>query len=92
MIDAYKRLGSSKKSMCPKTFRKWFWCWTSHQGREFRKACFACGDKVEIFASDGTIIGNIFPCLQIIHVDPIYYTYYIIFSFHIFVCGQIYCC
>ena len=72
-LDAYKRLGSSKKLMCPKTFCNWFWCWASHQGREFRKACFPCGDKVEFFVSDGTII----------HVNPIYHT-----SFFIFFCFE----
>ena len=73
MNDGYKRLGRSKKFMCPKTFRNWFWCWASHQGREFRKSCFACGDKVEAVASDGTMIGNIFLYLQIIHVSLLFH-------------------
>ena len=51
------RNAESQPIMSPKTFRKLFFSWASHQLIEFREVCQWCGESLKVLAGDGTKIG-----------------------------------
>lgn len=48
---------NSQPFMSPKTFRRLFFSWASHQLIEFREVCQWCGETPKVLAGDATRIG-----------------------------------
>ena len=57
MNMSYQRHQSEKMFMSPKTFRRLFFSWASHQHIDFRSPCNWCGFSPKILACDATKIG-----------------------------------
>ena len=59
----------SKPFMSPKSYRKLFFSWASHQRIDFRSACHWCGSTPKVLACDATKIGIISKNLKIKPVE-----------------------
>ena len=63
------RNANSQPFMSPKTFRKFFFSWASHQLIEFRKVCDWCKDSPKLLAGDGTKIGISMQKISIVPIE-----------------------
>ena len=63
------RNAESQHFMSPKTFRKLFFSWASHQLIEFREVCHWCGESPKVLAGDGTKIGISMQKISIVPIE-----------------------
>ncbi|XP_066921109.1 uncharacterized protein [Clytia hemisphaerica] len=71
MNDIYISHQSAKKFLTSKTFLKIYFAWASHQNREFRRACYWCGESPKALACDGTKIGIMSRNLRIVPMESV---------------------